>query len=253
MAVASRTGPVLVFLAGSNGAGKTTFYRDYLRPLNLPFLNADERALQLRGESLPPGAGPVDRLAFEQTEELRRLMLDGRLSFCTETVFSDPQGAKLDFLREARSTGYTIFLVFIGISDPELSRARVAQRSRDGGHDVPDDKLLGRFPRTLQNLHSAIPLGTRRSSSTTARISSLFGSSRSTPRDESSGEWTRCRPGRWDFRVSETTGELQGTPLKLARISEPSTGPWPPPSRLRRSPDRPWPGRSSRRRGGVRS
>lgn len=157
-AVASRTGPVLVFLAGSNGAGKSTFYRDYLRPLKLPFLNADELALRLREESLPAGAGPVDRLAFEQTEKLRKSMLDGRLSFCTETVFSDTQGAKLDFLRQARLFGYTVFLVFIGISDPELSRARVMQRVQNGGHDVPDDKLLGRFPRTLQNLRNAIPL-----------------------------------------------------------------------------------------------
>jgi predicted ABC-type ATPase len=71
-------------------------------------------------------------------------------------VFSDPQGAKLDFLRQARNAGYWVCLVFIGLSDPHLSTARIMQRVASGGHDVPDEKLRRRFPRTLANLRSAI-------------------------------------------------------------------------------------------------
>ena len=100
----------------------------------------------------------MDRLAFEKAEELRRSMLAGRFSFCTETVFSDPQGAKSEFLRQARASGYAVFLVFIGLSDPELSIARVMQRVEGGGHDIPDDKVRGRYPRTLANLRDAIPV-----------------------------------------------------------------------------------------------
>lgn len=147
--------PVLVFLAGSNGAGKSTFFKDYLQPLGLPFINADEIARVLREAS---GAEDVDRLAFEKAEELRRSLLAGRLSFCTETVFSDPQGAKLEFLREARASGYAVFLVFIGLDGPDLSIARVMQRVEGGGHDIPDDKVRGRYPRTLANLRAAIPI-----------------------------------------------------------------------------------------------
>jgi len=154
----ARAEPVLVFLAGSNGAGKSTFFRDYLQVLGLPFLNADEIALQLRQAALPTEGTDLDRLAFEITDGLRNSMLAGRLSFCTETVFSDPQGAKLDFLRQARASGYAVFLVFIGLSGPELSIARVMQRVEKGGHDIPDDKLHGRFPRTIANLRQAIPI-----------------------------------------------------------------------------------------------
>ena len=39
---------VLTVLAGSNGAGKSSFYERYLRPLGLPFVNADEIAKVLR-------------------------------------------------------------------------------------------------------------------------------------------------------------------------------------------------------------
>ena len=147
--------PILVFLAGPNGAGKSTFFRDYLRPLGLPFVNADEIARELR-EAAPSGMEELDAIAFEKAEELRGAMVSGRISFCTETVFSDPQGAKLAFLSRARAAGFRVFLVFIGISDPELSIARVMQRVEEGGHDVPDDRLRGRYPRTMANLRAAI-------------------------------------------------------------------------------------------------
>lgn len=155
-AALARAEPVLLFLAGPNGAGKSTFFRDYLQALGLPFINADEIARGLREGELLIGAENVDRLAFEIAEGLRKALLDGGFSFCTETVFSDAQGAKLEFLRKARASGYVVFLVFIGLSDPGLSIARVTQRVATGGHDVPDEKLLGRFPRTLANLQEAI-------------------------------------------------------------------------------------------------
>lgn len=154
----TRDEPVLVFLAGPNGAGKSTFFRDYLQALSLPFINADEIARRLRDATLPIKVENLDQVAFEMAEKLRHSLLAERLSFCTETVFSDPQAAKLDFLKQARASGYSVFLAFIGLSDPDLSIARVMQRVDKGGHDVPDEKLLGRFPRTLANLRAAISI-----------------------------------------------------------------------------------------------
>jgi predicted ABC-type ATPase len=150
--------PVLVFLAGPNGAGKTTFFEAYLEPLGIPNVNADRIARILRDND--PRAGPdvIDRRAFREAERLRRALLDARLSFSTETVFSDPAGARLRFLEKARTAGFAVFLIFIGLRAPLLSVARVRQRVLHGGHDVPDEKLHARFPRTLANLRSAIPI-----------------------------------------------------------------------------------------------
>jgi predicted ABC-type ATPase len=150
--------PVLIFLAGPNGAGKTTFFRAYLEPLGFPFVNADVVARALHAAAPTQASPEIDRAAFAAAEKWRHELLDGRVSFCTETVFSDPKGAKLAFLKEARASGYSVFLVFIGISDSQLSMARVIQRVDAGGHDVPDEKLVERFPRTLANLRAAIPL-----------------------------------------------------------------------------------------------
>jgi predicted ABC-type ATPase len=150
--------PILIFLAGPNGSGKTTFFEEYLDDLGLPFVNADRVAHALR--SADPSAPPddIERRAFAEAERLRAAFVEARLPFCTETVFSDPVGAKRGFLESARAGGFIVFLIFIGLDSPLVSVARVKQRVQHGGHDVPDAKLHARFPRTLANLGAAIPL-----------------------------------------------------------------------------------------------
>jgi len=87
---------------------------------------------------------------------LRTELFRQRESFIFETVFSDPAGDKLAFLKNAAGAGYNVILCFIGISGPEMSEQRVAMRVSQGGHDVPAEKLITRFPRTLTNLKAAI-------------------------------------------------------------------------------------------------
>jgi len=151
-------GPSLLFVAGPNGAGKSTFFAEYLAPLGLPYVNADEIARRLRSADPDAPAAEIDRNAFREAERLRAALLEARVSFATETVFSDPVGAKLQFLKTARRRGFATFLIFICLESAALSIARVHQRARHGGHDIPDTTLRARFPRTLANLRAAVPL-----------------------------------------------------------------------------------------------
>ena len=139
--------PIIVALAGPNGAGKTTFYHAHLQPAGLRFVNADVLAREL---GLDPYA------AAKVADALRRQLVQQRESFVFETVFSDPVGDKLAFLKETAQAGYTVVLCFIGISGPGVSEERLAMRVSQGGHDVPTDKLVARFPRTLANLQAAL-------------------------------------------------------------------------------------------------
>ncbi|SPE57906.1 conserved hypothetical protein [Verrucomicrobia bacterium] len=139
--------PILIALAGPNGAGKTTFYHAHLRPAGLRFLNADEISRDLEIDAYE---------AARVVTELRQELVRQRESFVLETVFSDPVGDKLNFLKAAAQAGYTVVLCFIGLSGPEMSEQRVAMRVSQGGHDVPSEKLGSRFPRTLANLRAAI-------------------------------------------------------------------------------------------------
>ena len=139
--------PIIVALAGPNGAGKTTFYHAHLAPAGLRLVNADVIAREL---DLDPYA------AARVADALRWELLKQRESFVFETVFSDPVGDKLAFLKEAAQAGYTVVLCFVGISRPKISEERVAMRVTQGGHDVPSEKLVARFPRILANLKAAL-------------------------------------------------------------------------------------------------
>jgi predicted ABC-type ATPase len=139
--------PILVALAGPNGAGKSSFYRAYLRDSGLRFVNADVVAKELQ---LDPYR------AAEVADGIRRELIGLGESFIFETVFSDPVGDKLNFMVDAERAGYTTVLLFIGLSSPELSDQRVAIRVSQGGHDVPAEKVMQRFPRTMENLKNAM-------------------------------------------------------------------------------------------------
>jgi predicted ABC-type ATPase len=139
--------PVIVALAGPNGAGKTTFYEAHLKSSGLRFLNADILAGELGMDAYP---------AAEVAAQLRREFVSQGESFVFETVFSDPVGDKLAFLKQAGQQGYAVVMCFIGLADSGRSEERVAMRVTQGGHDVPSDKLTARFPRTMANLQQAI-------------------------------------------------------------------------------------------------
>lgn len=139
--------PIVVAVAGPNGAGKSTFYHAHLQAAGLRFVNADVIARELRLE--PYAAAGV-------ADAIRRELLRQRESFIFETVFSDPAGDKLTFLQQAAEAGYKVLLCFIGISGPAVSDERVAMRVTQGGHDVPSEKLVARYPRILANLKAGL-------------------------------------------------------------------------------------------------
>jgi predicted ABC-type ATPase len=139
--------PIIVAIAGPNGAGKSTFYSAFLKQSGLRFLNADEIARELEIDAYKAAA---------VANALRTELVKQRESFVFETVFSDPVGEKVDFLKSAAASGYTVALCFIGIPSAEISDQRVSMRVSQGGHDVPAEKLKERFPRTLANLKRAM-------------------------------------------------------------------------------------------------
>ena len=143
---------LLVVVAGPNGAGKSTFVETFLKPTGILVVNPDDVA---RGLS-PQTPAAVAYEAARVADTWRRDLVARGISFCMETVFSDPHEAKLNFLKECQSRGYAVELIFIGLESADLSRGRVMERVEAGGHDVPDDKIVSRFPRTFINLQQAL-------------------------------------------------------------------------------------------------
>lgn len=141
-------------LAGINGAGKSSFYSRHLAALGLPFVNADLIAREREGRWATTAEAAY--AAAGEAETRRRALMAERQSFCMETVFSHP--SKLDLLRDATAAGYRVTLIFIGLEGPELALARVFHRGGHGGHEVPVEKILARYPRVMASLGAAIPL-----------------------------------------------------------------------------------------------
>jgi predicted ABC-type ATPase len=139
-------------LVGGNGAGKSTFYRLYLQPLGLPFVNADLLAQIAYPEAPEQSSYEAALLAQEQRQQL---LLQG-VSFCFETVYSHP--SKIDFVGRAKALGYQVVMVFIHLSDPSLNQARISMRVSQGGHSVPPDKVQKRIPRLLEQVKKSLPL-----------------------------------------------------------------------------------------------
>ena len=113
----------------------------------LRFVNADELSREL---DIAPYR------AAELAGAIRKQLAAERQSFVFETVLSDAVGDKIGFLKDAIANGFDVTLCFIGVDCAETSDERVAMRVSQGGHDVPHDKIMARFPRTLANLKLAI-------------------------------------------------------------------------------------------------
>jgi predicted ABC-type ATPase len=101
-------------LAGGNGAGKSTFYRLFLEPKGMKFINADLIARDMNRENTED----TGYLASHMAERLRERFLEEGVSFCFETVFSHV--SKIDFVAKAKSLGYEVIL--------EIGRASCRER-----------------------------------------------------------------------------------------------------------------------------
>ena len=140
--------PKLFVIAGPNGAGKTTYARDFL-PAEMrcfEFVNADLIAAGM--SPFAPGEA-----AFEAARiMIRRLrqLLACRKDFAFETTLSGYGHAAL--LEEARAAGYRIRLDFLWVESLDVTRERIRERVRKGGHDIPDhvqQRRFGKGPRIL--------------------------------------------------------------------------------------------------------
>ena len=171
--------PLAIVLAGHNGSGKSTLWYDNLvNALRIPLINADRLTLSLlpspSGDPRTLDAWAADlrdhderwqRLSQEGVQPFMGLIMEQGMSFAFETVFSHFQRhadgsytSKEELIVTLQKAGYAVALLFVGLASSELSILRVATRKALGGHDVPEEKLRQRFPRTQEAIRLAAPV-----------------------------------------------------------------------------------------------
>ena len=85
---------------------------------------------------------------------IRHELLKAKVSFTFETVMSSRD--KVDFLKKAQDAGYRTYLYFVATQDPVVNISRVQNRVQLGGHDVPKDKIVSRYYRSIELLPEAV-------------------------------------------------------------------------------------------------
>ncbi len=85
---------------------------------------------------------------------IRQKLLQQKKSFTFETVMSSPD--KIDILKQAQNLGYRTYLYFVATENPIINISRVKNRVANGGHNVPENKIIDRYYRSLNYLMDAI-------------------------------------------------------------------------------------------------
>lgn len=136
--------PSLWVIGGPNGAGKSTWAEKFIAD-DVPVISPDTIAAQ-------SGVNPIS--AGKKALQERKALLKNRADFVVDTTFSGR--GEVAHLRKALHSGYDVTLIFVGIKDPSFSAARVMQRVKNGGHNVPEEDIKRRFSRSVLNLYSVL-------------------------------------------------------------------------------------------------
>ncbi len=144
--------PVLWFVAGANGVGKTSFAFKHISTISgsTSFVNLDEIA---RGLSpLDPEVEKVraGRFALQILRESLRSGDPASKSMTVETTLSGRTHLKT--IERAHAAGWPVNILYFAVQTPEIALARIARRVSEGGHNVPEADARRRFSRSIENL-----------------------------------------------------------------------------------------------------
>ena len=137
--------PEILVFAGPNGSGKTTITRLAVKVGG--YVNADE---------IKSAMNCTDLEAAQYAEAQRESLLAKRVNFTFETVLSTERNLLL--LKKAKDTGYFVRCIYILTDNPNVNIDRVHIRLMNGGHGVPEDKIISRYHRALSIVPELVPV-----------------------------------------------------------------------------------------------
>lgn len=139
--------PHVIVIAGPNGAGKSTTAPAILQgTLGVTeFVNADTIAAGLSAFNPEKAAFHAGRIMLER---LKQLANEGE-NFAFETTLASKTFAC--WLQKLKQQGYEFHLIYLWLPSPEFAIARVAERVRYGGHNVPKETIRRRYHSGIKN------------------------------------------------------------------------------------------------------
>jgi predicted ABC-type ATPase len=144
--------PVLLIVAGPNGSGKSSAYQDTdieAFGRSVWIINPDLLAARIHdveGMDLPA----ANLQAVRRIEAWLETSIDAHQTVGVETVLSTPKYRRL--VEKAKRLGFEVRLIYVLLDSPQRNVERVRLRVKKGGHAVPENKIVERYARSLQQM-----------------------------------------------------------------------------------------------------
>ncbi|HRJ05211.1 MAG TPA: zeta toxin family protein [Ignavibacteria bacterium] len=140
--------PTIYIIAGCNGAGKSTTANVILPQfLNCKeFVNADSIAAGLSPFQPEKVSFQAGRIMLNRIKEL----ISERSTFAFETTLTTK--SYVNIIKVAKAKKYKIILFYFWLNSVELALARIEDRVKKGGHNIPNNVVIRRYTRSLENL-----------------------------------------------------------------------------------------------------
>lgn len=144
--------PIFWIVAGPNGSGKSSLYgRTDIESWggSVWIINPDLLTAKIvEKEHLPSEAANL--AAVQRIEKWLDASIDAYQTIGVETVLSSPKYRRLVDL--AHDRGFEVHMIYVVLASADLQLERIRQRVSDGGHDVPEDKVIARRQRSFEEL-----------------------------------------------------------------------------------------------------
>jgi predicted ABC-type ATPase len=137
-------------IAGPNGCGKSTLTQAIEIEGRERLLDPDAVARDINPSAPSMAAVAAGREVLKRTAEYFR----HGVSFAVETTLSGR--GRLELINHAKSRGYQVHLIFVGMDNPDRSILRIRNRVAEGGHFVPEPDVRRRYERSMANVAIAI-------------------------------------------------------------------------------------------------
>jgi predicted ABC-type ATPase len=145
--------PILVVLAGANGAGKSSIGGALLEDAGTSWYNPDRWAkeyLKLNNVSQEQ----ANSLAWHRGVDLLKSAIDRGEPYAVETTLRGKSVAAE--IRRACDT-HDVHLWYCGLATLEMHIQRVKEREAAGGHGIPEDKVREAWQNSRLNLVKLMP------------------------------------------------------------------------------------------------
>lgn len=133
--------PLALFIAGTNGSGKSSL-RDTMEKFhNLVLIDPDKLTKENNGNNALGGRKAI---------ELFKECISNKVFFSMETTLAGKSVLKR--IEEAKKANFYVEMIYVGLNSVDLNIQRVADRVKRGGHDIPTDAIIKRYKSSRDNL-----------------------------------------------------------------------------------------------------